>query len=61
MKVCSVCGAEAAVDGRMGSISHYLACGCDRKGVWVDDGRGGYWQPINGARPIELQEFLNKE
>lgn len=59
--VCSICGAEAAADSRMGSTSHYLACGCDRNGIWINDGRGGYWQPANGARIISLAEFLEKQ
>lgn len=61
IQVCSVCGTQAAEDTRGGSMTHYLACGCDKKGVWINDGRGGYWQPTNGATTVPLEEFLKKK
>lgn len=52
--VCSKCGEPAATDCRMGSMDVYLTCGCDRNGVWVDDGRGGYWD--TDAQPVLVKD-----
>lgn len=57
IKVCSVCGADAATDSRGGSIDHFLMCGCDKEGRWINDGRGGYWEPFNNARPLTFEEY----
>ena len=51
--VCSVCGAAAYYDGRCGD-SAVLTCGCDRRGPWIDDGRGGYYDNPDHARPINV-------
>lgn len=51
--VCSVCGASAYYDGRMGD-GPVLTCGCASRGSqWVDDGigRGGYHTNPSGAVP----------
>jgi len=48
---CSVCGAEAYHDGRMGD-GPILMCGCDKRGSrWVNDGRGYRTNP-SGAEPV---------
>jgi hypothetical protein len=57
MRVCSNCGAHCGVDSRMGAIDHYLVCDCSMRGMWIDDGRGGYWVCTNNARPITIQEY----
>jgi hypothetical protein len=49
--VCSVCGAAAYYDGRCGDGA-VLTCGCDRRGPRIDDGRGGYYDNPDHARPI---------
>ncbi len=50
---CSVCGAEAYYDGRMGD-GPVLTCGCDKRGSrHVDDGRGGYDTNPSGATPVK--------
>lgn len=48
---CSVCGAAAFYDGRMGD-GPVLVCGCDQ-GPWVNDGRGGYVSNPRNAQPVE--------
>ncbi len=51
--VCSVCGAGAYYDGRMGD-GPVLVCGCDRIGSrYVKDRIGGYHTNPTGARPVD--------
>lgn len=58
--VCSVCGEPAWYDGRCGD-GPYLVCKCSTRGVWIDDGRGGYMVYPNNAEPISIADFrLNK-
>jgi hypothetical protein len=47
---CSKCGSPAVEDSRIGSTDVYLACSCDKRGVWINDGREGYWS--SNAKPI---------
>ncbi len=54
---CSVCGAEAYHDGRMGD-GPILMCGCDKRGSrWVNDGRGGYRTNPSGAEPVPTENL----
>ena len=51
--ICSNCGAPAHFDGRCGD-GPVLVCECRNLGKQVDDGRGGWWQPL--AYPIKKEE-----
>lgn len=55
--VCSRCGAPAASDTRMGSVDTWLPCGCDRRGAWVNDGRGGYFS--TNVQPIDAKDYVD--
>lgn len=52
---CNKCGATAMVDTRGGAVDVVLLCGCDTKGEWIDDGRGGYYN--NDAKPVPAKEY----
>lgn len=58
-KVCSRCGAAAYYDGRCGD-GPVLMCGCDR-GVWIDDGRGGYFDNPTGAKPVDKDDYSDPD
>lgn len=55
--VCSLCGKPAYYDGRGGSLDVILSCDCQKNGVWINDGRGGYW--ATKAKPIKAEEFAS--
>jgi len=56
---CSNCGAEAYYDGRCGD-GPILMCNCDRRGRWIDDGRGGYYENPSNARAVASNESSSR-
>jgi hypothetical protein len=59
--VCSNCGSRCGYDGRCGD-GPYLVCKCGsaENSVWINDGRGGYTEYLNGAHPISMTEYYNR-
>lgn len=57
--VCSNCGDFCYYDGRCGD-GPVLMCECFKKGVWINDGRGGYHVYPNNAHPVSFLEYQNK-
>jgi len=56
---CSRCGTRAYYDGRMGD-GPILTCGCN-KGIWINDGRGGYYSNPQNAEPITGDDWNDED
>jgi len=59
--LCSVCGTPCYYDSRH-DAGPVLVCDCTKNRRWIDgyDCRSGYWENINGAKPIPIEDYIPK-